>query len=277
MAGVLLSGYTAFAQDDAASEDKAAKAAAMKPEAGDIAIGVSAIPYLNYLGNFFGKQNDNDLSLGAQTLYGKYMLSSTSAIRAAVYISNSTSVDERYSQDDAALAADPTSTAQVVDSRTSKSRSMFFDLGYELRKDRDRFTFLYGANVGYGFSSFNRETSHGNPISALNPDPSSNWSGSATFGRELSLKSSTNHTVSAGIFAGIEFFIAKRFSVGADFALDYNYSWSSQSNATYEAWDGSQVYEFDRPSDPGQKSRGLSTRQYSSPTAAGAIYLLFYL
>lgn len=275
LVGVIFSGFTAFAQDDTSAKDTV-DTDALKPEAGDIGIGVSAIPYLNYLGNFFGKEDDNDLNLGAQTLYFKYFLTDASAIRAAVYINNSTSKTNAYSQDDAAIAADPVSTAQVEDSRKINSNNMSLTVGYEMRKNRNRFAFLYGANVGYGFYSYKQEFSYGNPISALNPNPSNNFDDPMTDGRMLYSDNGITHSVSAGLFAGIEFFIAKKFSVGADFSLAYGYNWGSQADATYEQWDGTQVYEYDRPTSPGNSSSNLRTNQYSSSTAAGTIYVLFY-
>ncbi len=276
MAGVLLSGFTALAQD-ITTEDAVVDTDALKPKAGDFGIGISAMPYLDYLGNFFGKQNDNDLNLGGNTLYGKYFLSDVSAIRVAVYINNSTSNNKFYSEDDAALAADPTSTAQVIDTRKRKNTNMSLNIGYEMREDYNRFTFLYGAFVGYDFNRFQTDYTYGNPISALNPSPSSNNGGDAGgLGRRLSIDGGSNQSVYAGLFAGVEYFVAKRFAVGADFSLAYRYSWDSQEDTAYEAWDGTQVYEFDRPSSPGNTSSSLSTRQYSSPTAAGEIYVHFY-
>lgn len=269
MVGVIFSGFTALAQDEVSTDD-AVKTDALKPKAGDFGIGINAIPYLNFIGN-----RDADLILGDQTLYGKYFLTDVTAIRAAVSINNYTQTSNLYSQDDAAIAIDPASTAQVIDTRKIKSNNMGLTLGYEIRKDRNRFTLLYGPYVGYHYSASNTEYSHGNPISGLNVNPSSNWSGSAS-GRTLSSDNGITHTVSGGLFAGLEFFIAKQFSVGADFTLAYRYAWSSQADVTYEAWDGTQVYEFDRPNSPGNKSRGLSTNQYSSATAAGAIYIQFY-
>lgn len=274
MAGVLLSGFTAFAQD-ITTEESVVDTDALKPKAGDFGIGISAMPYLDYLGNFFGKQNDNDLNLGGNTLYGKYFLSDVSAIRAAVFINNSTNISNRYSEDDAALAIDPASTAQVIDTRKTHSNSMRLTVGYEMRKDYNRFTFLYGANLGYGYFRRNDETTHGNPISALNPDPTSNWGGTFN-GRELFSDDGLTQTVTVGLFTGVEYFIAKRFSVGADFSLGYFYSWTSQADTMYEAWNGTEVYTYDRPSSPGNTSRGLNTQQYSSPTAAGDIYVHFY-
>ncbi|SMD38202.1 hypothetical protein SAMN04488029_3681 [Reichenbachiella faecimaris] len=269
MVGVICSGFTALAQDGA-STNNAADTDRLKPKAGDFGIGISAIPYLNFLGNF-----DTDLNLGDQTLYGKYFLTDATAIRAVLSMNNYTQISNLYAQDDAAIALDPTSTAQVIDTRKIKSYNMGLTLGYEIRKDRNRFTFLYGPYAGYQYSTSNTAYTHGNPISALNVNPSSNWAGSAS-GRTLSSDNGITHTLSGGLFAGIEFFIAKQFSVGADFTLAYSYAWSSQADAKYEAWDGTQVYEFDRPTSPGNKSRALSTNQYSSPTAAGAIYIQFY-
>lgn len=278
IAGVIFSSFTAFAQGDSSSDDTQVDFDALKPKAGDFGIGVSAIPYLNYLGNFFGKEDDNNLSLGDQVLYGKYFLTDASAVRVAVYANNYTDTDNFYSQDDAALAVDPASTAQVVDTRKWTSRNMSLTLGYEMRKDRNRFTFLYGANIGYGFSRFKTEYTYGNPISGLNPEPTDFFGVglSGTTARTLSSDNGITHTISAGLFAGLEFFVAKQIALGADFSLGYALSLGTQSDATYEEWNGTEVYEFDRPSSPGSTRGDFDTNQYSSLTNAGAIYVHFY-
>ena len=75
------------------------------PEAGDVTIGVNAIPFLNYLGNMFGKVQDNDINpveIGGvpafnkgvipgldnptMSIFGKYFLTDKTAIRLNVGI-----------------------------------------------------------------------------------------------------------------------------------------------------------------------------------------------
>lgn len=276
IAGVLLASFTAFAQEDTGSDKDSVDFDALKPKAGDFGIGISAIPYLNYLGNFFGKTNTNALSLTSQTLYGKYFLTDASAIRVAVSVANSKETTNNYSQDDAAIALDPTSTAQVIDTQIYTERDMGFTVGYEMRKDSKRFAFLYGASLGYEISSSRTEYTYGNPISALNPEPTDAFGVGTGTARTLVVDGGITHIFSGGIFAGVEYFIASQFAVGADFSLGYSYTMGTQEDASFEAWDGTQVYVFDRPISPGDSGYDLVTNQYSSPLAAGAIYVHFY-
>lgn len=39
------------------------------PEAGDVTIGVNAVPFLNYLGNMFGKVDDNKINPKKSAVY----------------------------------------------------------------------------------------------------------------------------------------------------------------------------------------------------------------
>jgi hypothetical protein len=85
-------GNTLFAQDDNSDILKNKKGEVILPEAGDYAIGVSATPFINLVGNLF-KINSaapftNPMSWnfvdGTNAIYGKYFLNEKTAIRAAV-------------------------------------------------------------------------------------------------------------------------------------------------------------------------------------------------
>lgn len=275
MIGLLFSGLTGHAQDN---EEKTAKdPQSLKPVAGDFAIGTDLMPYINFAGNFFGKDNDNDLNLSETTLFGKYMLTDNSAVRVAFYASNYTDIDNYYVQDDFAIATEPTSTAQVIDTRTQKYSNTTISAGYEMRKDRDRFVFLYGGNIRYSYVRNKYEYEYGNPMGELNNTPTiystSLYNGNA---RLLNTDSGITQTIGIGGFAGIEFFIAKKLAFGADFSINYSINWGSQADSKYEEWDGSQIHVFERPSSPGNSRRALTTSQYGSYVGAGQIYIHFY-
>src|SRR3954465_12408785 len=60
------------------------------PQKGDWALGIEANPFLQYLGNFFGKSTTNSAPtfnfLGNQVIVGKYFVDSMTAYRAGVRI-----------------------------------------------------------------------------------------------------------------------------------------------------------------------------------------------
>src|SRR6056297_2437789 len=107
------------------------------PSAGDFAIGVDAVPFIDFLGNAFnGHDYRNSLTLGSTTLYGKYYLSPDAAVRAEVYLNNNLDYNRQYVQDDANVAEDP--NAQVEDLYANKQISGGIGVGYQVYRGFDR-------------------------------------------------------------------------------------------------------------------------------------------
>ncbi len=59
------------------------------PQKGDIAIGLSADPFLNFIGNMFNGNTNNSLSLGDQNLYFRYFFSENEALRVTLRVKSS--------------------------------------------------------------------------------------------------------------------------------------------------------------------------------------------
>lgn len=248
--------------------------ATLRPEAGDFAIGLDVLPYVNYLGNVFGKTYNNNLNLATDyALCGKYFLTNTTAIRVSLKTSMSTDKVYTYVTDDAQQVIDPTSTAEVTDLKTTKDNSIGLSVGYEMRKDRGRFTFLYGGQFYYGRSREQNDYTYGNPISEVNQIPSNSFLMGSE--RTLSEDYGVDNKFGLGGFVGLEYFVAKNISVGADFSLNFAYTNSSQSDYTQETWNGSEVYEFTTPTSPGNTGWSLETSSYGD-LYGGQIYLSLY-
>ncbi len=117
------------------------------PEEGDVTIGINAIPFLKYLGNCFSDAGDNTINAkkiggvpsvgfpvapGLQnptiSIFGKYFLTDQTALRLNVGIGIGSKTQRKYVQDDAALAADPLSAAQVEDSYKVSSINSIYPL-----------------------------------------------------------------------------------------------------------------------------------------------------
>lgn len=250
--------------------------ATFKPEAGDFGLGIDALPYINFIGNIFGKTDKNTLNLNEQTIYGKYFLTNTSAIRVSLSTGFSKTNEYVYTNDDALRAEDPASTAQVTDLLTSKDNNLAISLGYEIRKDKGRWTFLYGAQAIYAYGRYSDAYTYGNPMSEVNQQPSINLGYYNSNGaRVISYDSGISSTIGLGGFVGLECFVAPKISIGADFTLNYNYTFASQSDGTYEQWNGSQAYEFTTPVSPGDTGSSLETSQYGAGYG-GKIAINFY-
>lgn len=266
-----------FAQDEVEIVEvvKESNSKEYLPKAGDISIGAGALPYLEFLGNAFNGNTDNSLNLGETTLYFKYFLTDNTAVRAIIGIDNSTNNRRRYVADDL-LRLDPLNpNAMAEDLEVRKNRDMFLKVGYQIYKTRNRLAGYYGAQIGYGYENYFSEYTYANPISALNQIPSSahfgeNISGSS---RVLEAKDGTSNTISAGLFIGVEYFFMPKMSIGGEYALDFQYSWDGQANATSESWSGSETVKTDRPINPTQSSSSFGTDR---PATYGGLFLSFY-
>lgn len=162
------------------------------PKAGDVTIGVNAIPFLNYLGNVFGKQFDNAINVNeiggvpafnegvipgldnpTMSIFGKYFLSDQTAVRLNVGIGIRSQTQSNYVQDDAAVAENPLSVDQVEDTYKYRNSGMSVAVGYEWRRGGKRLQGFWGGQAILAYSNSKHFLGYGNAITELNQDPSS--------------------------------------------------------------------------------------------------------
>ena len=162
------------------------------PEAGDVTIGVNAIPFLNYLGNMFGKVWDNDINpveIGGvpafnkgvipgldnptMSIFGKYFLTDKTAIRLNVGIGINSQTQSNYVQDDAAVAENPLSVDLVEDTYKYRNSGMSVAVGYEWRRGSKRLQGFWGGQAILAYSNSKHFFGYGNAITELNQNPTS--------------------------------------------------------------------------------------------------------
>lgn len=162
------------------------------PKAGDVTIGVNAIPFLNYLGNVFGKQFENAINANeiggvpafnegvipgldnpTMSIFGKYFLSDQTAVRLNVGIGIRSQTQSNYVQDDAAVAENPLSVDQVEDTYKYRNSGMSVAVGYEWRRGGKRLQGFWGGQAILAYSNSKHFLGYGNAITELNQDPSS--------------------------------------------------------------------------------------------------------
>lgn len=162
------------------------------PEAGDVTIGVNAIPFLNYLGNMFGKVRDNDINpveIGGvpafnkgvipgldnptMSIFGKYFLTDKTAIRLNVGIGINSQTQSNYVQDDAAVAENPLSVDLVEDTYKYRNSGMSVAVGYEWRRGSKRLQGFWGGQAILAYSNSKHFFGYGNAITELNQNPTS--------------------------------------------------------------------------------------------------------
>jgi hypothetical protein len=243
------------------------------PKKGDWAIGASALPYLEYLGNMFNNTQNNTLKLGNTTLYGRYFLEDSKALRFALSISQSSNLQKFYVADDAALYKDPLSNAKTEDSYKRNLTDYTFNIAYLKYRGYGRLQGFCGAQAGFGFSRTHTYYTYGNPFSTDNTAPTT-YNGRLSE-RVLESDNGITYSVNVGALAGVEYYFLPKICIGGEISLSLSNRWKTQGNSTYERMNNSVVEEFDIADSPKQRvNTSLTT---SRPVNyGGSLYLMFH-
>ncbi len=246
---VLVGTSSAFAQDLTSR-----KGENYLPEAGDWAIGIDGVPLLNYLGNVFGKQNDNNYagsiwgySNPALLITGKYFLEDKFAIRGGLRIGFSTDknnalVDNRTANP----AAWPALDALVENTERLSQTNIGLNAGVEWRKGNTRLQGYYGAEIGFLVQGAKSKYSYGNALAAstasipnevtLQDDFGDNiitltdGNGTPILGRVTEDKEGTRFSFGLRAFIGAEYFIIPKLSLGGE--LGWGLGFTTQGTGT---------------------------------------------
>jgi hypothetical protein len=211
-------GVSAFAQDLTSK-----KGEVFLPEAKDLAISVEATPFLEYLGNFFGKTNFNQAPQynylnNRQAITIKYFLDAKSAVRASIR------VGIRNQQDNVIFPIVTGSGANTVrteytDKRTITGNDVIIGVGYEARRGKTRLQGYYGGDFYVGTGKSKTKYDYALALSTTSvpavPQHINRFNGAdddvidKTGGREF--------TVGLRGFIGAEYFIIPKLSIGGEF------------------------------------------------------------
>ena len=217
------------------------------PEAGDVTIGINAIPFLDYLGNFFGKQWNNGINPAnvggvpvvvgldhpTMSIFGKYFLTDQTALRLNVGIGINSITQSEYVTDDAAAVNDPLSIAEVEDTYTHRSSGMSVAVGYEWRRGGKRLQGFWGGQAILAYSNSKHFLEYGNAITEVNQNPTKHVFADVPLlsddvggnSRLLMLSDGRSWTYGVGGFVGVEYYIAPKISIGCEMSL--NLLWTS--------------------------------------------------
>jgi hypothetical protein len=251
---------------------------AILPAAGDFAIGIDALPYINFLGNMFNDSYDQSLNPYSNNIYLRYHLSETDAVRVILSISNNTNIHREYLQDDAARFADPLSQALVQDKRTSANKSMSINIAYQKNRGYGRLRGIYGAQINYGYGSSSSTYQYGNKFTTANSSPNtfnfSNYTVGRVNERSTIVDDGISQSAGIGAIGGIEYYFMPKTCIGFEIDLGCSVNWKSQGFQTTEQLSGSSIVEMDKPYSPsGLTARGINTFTVANYTG---LYVMFH-
>jgi len=254
---VVLGASSTFAQDLTSK-----KGENYLPEAGDWAIGIDAVPVLNYIGNFFGKAGDNNNAASIwgfnntnMLIQGKYFVEEGMAYRAGIRLGfgsmkSSLMVGDRMA---AAPATNPwpTQPAMVENTMKAGNTNIAISAGIEKRKGSTRLQGFYGAEVGIGLNSTNEKYEYGNALTAssaavpvvvtsddnfgTNLTTVTDGVGSPAGARMIESKSGLGFNLGLRGFIGAEYFILPKMSIGGEFGWGLVMNLSGKGSTTWEA------------------------------------------
>lgn len=252
---VVLGATSTFAQDLTSK-----KGENYLPEAGDWAIGIDAVPLLNYVGNFFGKAADNTHAGNIWTpsnpnlvITGKYFVEDDMAFRGGIRLGfgstkNTVTVGDRQV---AAPATNPwpENAAEVENTRKIGTTNVGLTFGIEKRKGNTRLQGFYGAELGFLINSSTTKYTYGNALTAGtaaipvvvtaddnfggNIGTTTDGQGNARDTRVLESKSGVGFSLGLRGFIGAEYFIIPKLSIGGElgWGLALNISGKSSSSS----------------------------------------------
>jgi hypothetical protein len=238
----LFIGATAFAQDGLTSK----KGEAILPEAGDWAIGFDANPFLNYFGNMFsGYTGQNSLSTATwngtnsstMALTGKYFVDESTAYRGKVRIG--LGGNSATTMQDTATTSLPGTGAVENEASNSNGFSFVVGAGLEKRKGNTRLQGYYGADFMFGLLGGGSSTyTYGMTMDSTNVANGNIVDENGASGSSRTTESKNGNTLMIGLngFIGVEYFIASKISIGAEYGYGFSMASTGNGETTTESW-----------------------------------------
>ena len=247
------------------------------PEAGDLAVGIDMVPFLNYLGNFANNSVNNSYNgnflATPNTLFAKYFLDQDLAIRGRVMIMSNNFQNKQYVVDDAALYNDPNSNDRVVDVMQTVSHDYMIGAGIEKRRGKGRLRGFFAGEINLMFGADKTMYTYGNNYSELNQDPTVYNFGANDLGvdRLVENNDGTYFGVGLGAYLGVEYFIMPNICLGSEVGWQINYTENTQETSIIETWNGNEAEEITILNSPGNANFNYG---FNNPTAS--LYIMFH-
>lgn len=233
----LFAGTASFAQVTSLKNKKGWE---ILPQAGDYAISFDATPILDFALNAVNVGVDNAsyaqhpgyVTGFNQVLVGKYFTSATTAYRAKV------GINYMSMKNDVLLGTTPSGSDEYIRTDITKTTNIQLGGGMEWRRGHNRLQGFYGAEalIMLGSPTSTTESEYNLDIETA-VDSLLETTGNP---RSLGVTSSSSFGFQVRGFAGVEYFVLPKISVGAEFGWGIGYN-SGSATITQEVWTGSEA------------------------------------
>lgn len=220
------------------------------PVEGDFALGINALPMVNYFGNLFNGTAGNSTGFRTFThtlvrttpvLFGKYYLSDKSAIRAGLLIG----VYNETNRENVMMNQQiPDPKVTVTDVMKSTETDLGIGADYLMYRGKGRVQGFYGGGISFNYTKTKATYNYGNLITTEFSSPF--WydfaNATTTSGgtRILSQSGDRSYGVILSGVVGVEYFIAPKISIGGEFRLGLYTGYDTYGTTTVERWTGTE-------------------------------------
>jgi hypothetical protein len=295
LSSCLMLGLATFAQTENTGMLLGKKGTPILPQEGDYGIGISANPFLEYTGNMFNNGGGNaapSWTYGANpfsnnsigntvSVLGKYMISDNQAYRVRFNIAHQGRRNTQQIVKDT-LTPDLNNLTFVNDVQRTKYTYVTLAAGKEWRRGKGRLQGVFGAEGILEFAGARNSYDYGNVLDQ-------NFTAPNTFGafgdivggsniinpssRVLNNKSGLFYGIGARGFAGVEFFVGPKISLGAEFGYTIRYTHKAKSTTTYETFN---TIDLKRVEKTIRGNSGFSSFNLGVENLNGVINIHFY-
>jgi hypothetical protein len=231
-----------FAQDAEPEVLRSRRGHVILPQAGDFSLGFNAVPVVNFALNAVNiasptggtAQHPGYIPGMNQIIVGKYFLSDNTALRLRVGINASSEATTFFGDDPLAeVDAEDVDEVRLATQRTNTNRS-FIGAGLEFRRGHNRLQGYYGGELLVGFGGGSTTFNYAYSLEQLNnaPDPAV-----AQDERTLALRDGTFLALGLRGFVGVEYFVAPKISIGAEFGLGLGVNRGGRGSIQSELWE----------------------------------------
>lgn len=289
MKKILLTSFVVLSISGLVAQPISKKGEPYLPEADDWAVGIDAMPFFDYLGNFFSEAENSapnaDFENNEYAIRLKKFKTEDFAYRIGgrlnVFVDSYRSFSPEFS-------TEPTNTT-VEDKYTRTFTNFYASLGIEKRKGTTRVQGFYGVEGVLGIGTENHKFEYGNDITQENttpdrseyilkfednPEEVSNITEVGGFITEY--KVGTTFSIGARAFVGAEVFVFPKWSVGFEYGFSAGYFYTGNSEVTSEQWTIPTGGTAEQYVTTVENEGGTSTFKIDNDNSGGALFMTFY-